>query len=300
MAKHDKLTLPIAKSVKNNDFYILKYSSTERGKVIDVTVLDLDNNPYDLTGLSIVFVEELYNNQVIVDDGTESNSGSFVNTDLENGKFSYQFQKDVYQYDGWAHFKFTKNENTIDTTAGFAIRITTDIDEDLDTKSYIAYFEKLKEEHQTWLNKAQELLTQAQELNDDNHSKVAVLNKSFNDLQQNHNELEKTVNNLSKTVTDNQKSLTDQIKGLTDKNNQLKDQIDGLISDKNTLTQQVSDLTTAKNTLTEDVNRLKNSNQELSDKNNQLQQQVTKLTPVHVANESDVANQDSYFVIVDD
>lgn len=128
MAKHDKLTLPIAKEVKTTDYYILKYSNTERGKSIDVVVQDIDGTPYDLTGLDIFFVEELYNDHLVIDDGKETSAGKFITTadDLKNGQFTYQFQEDVYQYDGWAHFKFKKNSNLVDTTAGFAIKIIDD------------------------------------------------------------------------------------------------------------------------------------------------------------------------------
>ena len=38
MAKHDKLKLSIAKADRSTDFSVLKYSSTERGKTVDVTV----------------------------------------------------------------------------------------------------------------------------------------------------------------------------------------------------------------------------------------------------------------------
>ena len=152
MAKHDKLNLTIAKAERNTDFLVLKYSSTERGKVVDVTVKDIDGTPYDLSGFDLEFVEELYNGNIVVDDGSQDSGGSFAKTDLKNGKFSYQFQNGVYQYDGWAHFKFKQNGNLIDTTEGFAIKIIDDIDDELDEKSYVVYFENIKKEHQTALN----------------------------------------------------------------------------------------------------------------------------------------------------
>lgn len=299
MAKHDKLTLPIAKEVKTTDYYILKYSNTERGKSIDVVVQDIDGTPYDLTGLDIFFVEELYNDHLVIDDGKETSAGKFITTDddLKNGQFTYQFQEDVYQYDGWAHFKFKKNGNLVDTTAGFAIKIIDDVDGSLNEDSYVSYFEKIKEEHQVWINKAKELLSQQQELNDSNNSKIAVLNKSLTDL--NH-----TVDDLATTVTDNHNALTSRIDTLNNEKEQLKAknseqdrQISSLNSEKDQLNQKVNDLTTAKNNLVTEINNTKNANAEL---NSRVQTLENKQFIAHVAHESDVASQSAPIVIVDD
>lgn len=279
MAEHDKLKLSIAKADRTTDFFILKYSSTERGKTVDVAVTDIDGLPYNLSGLDLYFVEELYNGQIIVDDGKQENAGKFVDVDLENGKFSYQFQEGVYQYDGWAHFKFMKGDNLIDTTAGFAIKIIDDIDSDLDEKSYVAYFENIKKEHQAWLDKAKELLASAQDLNADNYKIVSNCQKALDELTKKHNDLQTQTNNLSQTVTNNFTSLTGRI--------------DTLNNEKDQLNAKVNQLTQDKNTLSAEVNNLKNVNED-------LKQQIKKLTPVHVASANDVAKQDASFVIVDD
>ena len=279
MAEHDKLKLSIAKADRTTDFFILKYSSTERGKTVDVAVTDIDGLPYNLSGLDLYFIEELYNGQIIVDDGKQENAGKFVDVDLENGKFSYQFQEGVYQYDGWAHFKFMKGDNLIDTTAGFAIKIIDDIDSDLDEKSYVAYFENIKKEHQAWLDKAKELLASAQDGNADNYKSVSDCQKALYELTETHNDLQTQTNNLSQTVTNNFTSLTGRI--------------DTLNNEKDQLNAKVNQLTQDKNTLSAEVNNLKNVNED-------LKQQIKKLTPVHVASVNDVAKQDAYFVIVDD
>ncbi len=279
MAKHDKLKLPIAKADRTTDFLILKYSSTERGKTVDVAVTDIDGLPYNLSGLDLYFVEELYNGQMVVDDGKQEISGKFVDVDLENGKFSYQFQEGIYQYDGWAHFKFMKGSNLIDTTDGFAIKIIDDIDSDLDEKSYVAYFENIKKEHQDWLDKAKELLASAQDLNSDNHQIISNCKKSLDELTKKHNDLQIQTNNLSENVNGNFTSLTGRIDSLNKEKDQLNTKVDQLTQDKNNLSAE--------------VNNLKSVNED-------LKQQIKKLTPVHVASVNDVAKQDAYFVIVDD
>ena len=242
MAKHDKLNLTIAKAERNTDFPVLKYSSTERGKVIDVTVKDIDGTPYDLSGFDLEFVEELYNGNIVVDDGSQDNGGSFAKSDLKNGNFSYQFQNDVYQYDGWAHFKFKQNSNLIDTTEGFAIKIIDDIDADLDEKSYIAYYEKIKSATQTWENQARDLLKSAQALNDGNYSKIAILETGLDGVKQ-------QVNDLSS-------------KHENDKN-ALSSRLDSLNQEKDTLKQRVNSLDQKNNDLNTQVNNLKNKNAEL-------------------------------------
>lgn len=311
MAKHDKLTLNIAKAVRTSDYYVLKYSSTERGKIVDVTVKDTDNNPYDLTGLKLEFVEELYNNNVVVDaDNFNTNAD-----DLKNGKFSYKFRDEVYQYDGWAHFKFSKNDVLIDTTAGFAIKIIDDIDDELDEKSYVVYFENIKKEHQTALNSLRELISSAQSLNDANHSEISVIKGNITNLG---NRLNDQVDSLGRRITDVNNALSgridtlnsekDTLSGRVDSLNSEKDQlkakndeqdrqISSLNTEKEQLNQKVNSLITDKNNLVTEINNTKNANAELKSR---VQTLENKQFIAHVAHESDVASQSAPIVIVDD
>lgn len=83
----------------------------------------------------------------------------------------------------------------------------------------------------------------------------------------------------------------------------VKDQLRPLIeqkADATTLTDRANDLAKQIGDLQTENNNLKNVNAQLQQQNDNLQKQVTKLTPVHVSNVDDVANQDAYFVIVDD
>lgn len=265
MAKHDKLKLSIAKADRTTDFPVLKYSSTERGKTVDVTVTDSDGLPYDLSGLNLYFVEELYNGQMIVDDGKEENAGRFVTNadDLKQGKFSYQFQEGVYQYDGWAHFKFMQNDTVIDTTAGFAIKIIDDIDSDLDEKSYIAYFERIKKEHQTAMNSLRELISSAQSLNDSNHSEISVIKGNITDLS---NRLNDQVGSLGQRITDVNNALSGRIDTLNNEKNTLSGRVDTLNTEKTELSNKVDDLTSKNGDLTEQLNNSKNEISELKSK----------------------------------
>lgn len=235
MAKHDKLNLTIAKAERNTDFPVLKYSSTELGKVIDVTVKDIDGTPYDLSGFDLEFVEELYNGNIVVDDGSQDNGGSFAKSDLKNGNFSYQFQEGAYQYDGWAHFKFKQNSNLIDTTEGFAIKIIDDIDAELDESSYVACFEKIKSATQTWENQARDLLKSAQALNDGNHSKIAILEAGLDGVK-------KQVNDLSSKHENDKNALSSRLDSLNQEKDALKQRVDSLDREKDNLNTQVNNL----------------------------------------------------------
>lgn len=308
MAKHDKLKLSIAKADRTTDFSVLKYSSTERGKTVDVTVTDSDGLPYNLSGLKLYFVEELYNGQIIVDDGNQENAGKFVDVDLENGKFSYQLQNDVYQYDGWAHFKFKQNGNLIDTTEGFAIKIIDDIDDELDEKSYVVYFENIKKEHQTALSSLRELISSAQSLNDTNHSEISVIKGNITDLG---NRLNDQVDSLGRRITDvnnalsgridtlnsEKDTLSGRVDTLNDEKNALSGRVDSLNNEKEQLNQKVNSLITDKNNLVTEINNTKNANAEL---NSRVQTLENKQFIAHVAHESDVASQSAPIVIVDD
>ena len=83
----------------------------------------------------------------------------------------------------------------------------------------------------------------------------------------------------------------------------VKDQLQPLIeqkADATTLTDRANDLAKQIGDLQTENNNLKNVNTQLQQQNDSLQKQVTKLTPVHVTSEADVANQDAFWVIVDD
>ena len=63
---------------------------------------------------------------------------------------------------------------------------------------------------------------------------------------------------------------------------------------------QIESLSSQLTAFRQENSQLKTKVDTLTSENTTLKQQVTKLTPVHVASVDDVANQDAYFVIVDD
>lgn len=191
MAKHDELTLSIAKIPKNPNFLTLKYGSSERGKTLEVTVLDTDNKPYDLSDLGLVFVDEKHDGNIIVDDGKQEKSGKFTPIDLKNGKFSYTFQEKTFGYDGWAHFRITKNKEVIDTTDGFAIDIIQEADSEYNLgneQSYISELEEIKEAQNKFETSTRTALDSLQKSHDANKNEIEDVKKSLSEWTKKFNQ----------------------------------------------------------------------------------------------------------------
>lgn len=145
---HDQLTLQINKVNISVDRDRLKYDQNERGKIVDVTVLDTDGlKAYDLTGKSIRFFDLKQGTppKIISDDGSTSTGGKFIRTPENDklGKFSYQFQEFTYQQSGEAHFEFYTDKDHVDVTSHFAIDIIAEGQIAPDNSSYVSSMAEL-------------------------------------------------------------------------------------------------------------------------------------------------------------
>lgn len=145
---HDQLTLQINKVNISVDRDRLKYDQNERGKIVDVTVLDTDGlKAYDLTGKDIRFFDLKQGTppKVISDDGSTSTGGKFIRTSENDklGKFSYQFQEFTYQQSGEAHFEFYTDKDHVDVTSNFAIDIIAEGQIAPDNSSYVSSMAEL-------------------------------------------------------------------------------------------------------------------------------------------------------------
>ena len=120
---NDQLVLQINKINISPDKSYVKYNQNERGKVIDINVIDNDGiNAYDLTNKKIRFVDDKEDNKLILDDEAD-NPGHFTRTADAQGKFSYTFHDLVYQRSGIARFEIYTDSEHIDATANFEIQI---------------------------------------------------------------------------------------------------------------------------------------------------------------------------------
>ena len=145
---HDQLTLQINKVNISVDRDRLKYDQNERGKIVDVTVLDTDGlKAYDLTDKNIRFFDLKQGTppKIISDDGSTSTGGKFIRTPENDklGKFSYQFQEFTYQQSGEAHFEFYTDKDHVDVTSHFAIDIIAEGQIAPDNSSYVSSMAEL-------------------------------------------------------------------------------------------------------------------------------------------------------------
>lgn len=137
---NDQLTLQINKINLTSDNDRLRYNQRERGKSVDVTVIDANGaSPYDLTGKKLQFVDEKEGHKIILDDGSAPDSGGkFVVTDTKNGKFTYTFVDQTYQRTGIAHFEFITDSEHIDASSNFEIEIDNGVNLTAANESYLS------------------------------------------------------------------------------------------------------------------------------------------------------------------
>ena len=140
---NDQLVLQINKINISPDKSYVKYNQNERGKVIDINVIDNDGiNAYDLTNKKIRFVDDKEDNKLVLDDEAD-NPGHFTRIADAQGKFSYTFHDLVYQRSGIARFEIYTDSEHIDATANFEIQIENTGSLVIANESYISSLEGL-------------------------------------------------------------------------------------------------------------------------------------------------------------
>ena len=149
---NDQLVLQVNKINISPDKTYVKYNQNERGKVIDINVIDNDGiNAYDLTNKKIRFVDEKEDNKLIIDDEAD-NPSHFTRANDTQGKFSYTFHDLVYQRSGIARFEIYTDSEHIDATANFEIQIENMTSTVVDNESYISSFEGLVAHYHNTVN----------------------------------------------------------------------------------------------------------------------------------------------------
>lgn len=149
---NDQLVLQVNKINISPDKTYVKYNQNERGKVLDVTVIDNDGiNAYDLTNKKIRFVDDKENNKLIIDDEAD-NPSHFTRANDTQGKFSYTFHDLVYQRSGIARFEIYTDSDHIDATSNFEIQIENTASLVAANESYISSLEGLVAHYHNTVN----------------------------------------------------------------------------------------------------------------------------------------------------
>ena len=117
--KTDKSITPVS-----DDTRVLR--STEKGLVLDVTILNEDDSPYDLTDKDVSFSEIKESDRVVADDGTGEQSGKFNMIDRTKGHFSYQMTHQCYTASGTCFFQIKQGDTIVDTTQDFYFQVKVD------------------------------------------------------------------------------------------------------------------------------------------------------------------------------
>lgn len=139
-----QITLTTNKTVSNVGDYVRKIGQGEKGQVLPVLVTDVNGSAYDLTGKNLVFSENKDSGAIVVDDGSDANSGKFTPVDLKNGRFDYTLQKQVYMEDGTCWFDIVNQDGTVvDTTRSFEFVVIPDANINVNSDSYVSSLDGL-------------------------------------------------------------------------------------------------------------------------------------------------------------
>lgn len=265
-----------------------KIRTGEAGLSIKVTVVDANDQPYNLTDFDIVFSEQKDQGKVVVDDGSDEESGlggSFVKNDPVGGTFTYTLAKDVYGASGRCWFALKKGEEIIDTTKDFYFDVLKDVNIHFDNNTYVSSLASLETHYDGVIKKAKEdseaLLTK---INDQLSQALADNNKRAADsLTDQKAQLQKLIDSTNQLQTDwniqkaaIQKAADDQLKANKDANDaeiadvkkQLADELAKIDQSQFvSLNNMITALRTDSNNLKQEVDNLKNKNKDIVNPN---------------------------------
>lgn len=137
----EDITLPTNKSetrVSNNRRTI---RSGEKGLAIKVTLVDANDQPYDLSTFDLEFNEIKDQGKIVFDSGSGDNSGSFKIVDAKGGVFTYTLAPQVYSASGRAWFVVKQGDTIIDTTKDFYFDVLQDATIHIDNDNYVSSME---------------------------------------------------------------------------------------------------------------------------------------------------------------
>lgn len=232
---NDQLVLQVNKINISPDKTYVKYNQNERGKVLDVTVIDNDGiNAYDLTNKKIRFVDDKENNKLIVDDEAD-NPNRFTRTNDSQGKFSYTLNDLAYQRSGIARFEIYTDADHIDATSNFEIQIENMTSTVVANESYISSLEGLVAHHRSTIDTTETETNQlidslnkqiAQAISDGNKSVADEVSSIKEIIQQMQTEYKSKSDALAKLTSDwqtqtqtIQNSADDQLKQINENAN---------------------------------------------------------------------------------
>lgn len=223
--KTDKSITPVS-----DDTRVLR--STEKGLVLDVTILNEDDSPYDLTDKDVSFSEIKESDRVVADDGTGEQSGKFNMIDRTKGHFSYQMTHQCYTASGTCFFQIKQGDTIVDTTQDFYFQVKVDPTVKPINDSYVssliamenhllgatqktqATIDQLNKDSSNAQQQAQAVLTK---INSDFTDYSIKYNKLSSDWTAEAKSIQEAANQqLANLKTSNQADITAAVKSITD------------------------------------------------------------------------------------
>lgn len=210
-----QITLTTNKSISSVGDYIRKIGQGEKGQILPVLVTDANGSAYDLTGKNLVFFENKSSGAIIVDDGSDVNSGKFAPVDLKNGRFDYTLQKQVYMEDGTCWFDITNQDGTVvDTTRSFKFVVIPDVKIHVNSDSYVSSLEGLVAHYRSTVDTT--VSENKQLINELTNRINQSISKSQNDFS---SKLSDWQNDYNAWKAEKETDLTAQLKSITDQIN---------------------------------------------------------------------------------
>ncbi|QNQ83750.1 DUF2479 domain-containing protein [Lactobacillus sp. PV037] len=231
------LELQTNKNVTSVDIDHITIRQSEKGLVLNVTILNANLTAYDLTGARIQFVDNKEQNKIVIDDADER----IKITDAKAGKVSYTLHPQVYAATGSAWLEIIKGSDVVDTTQTFSINVLKEANLYLDNNNYVSDFEAL-ENHFKALIKSAETTVNTQ-ISDTKKKLQDTLNSANNQVADSKNKALAAINEAKNNATQTLTNMQNELNSYKAKYQALENQLNQDIKQINTnATNQLNDL----------------------------------------------------------
>lgn len=209
---------------------------SEKGQVLEVSVLNSSQEPYDLSAgnLSITFGENKAEGRMILDKGTanDADSGHFEITDAKNGKFNYTLCSACYEASGNAWFEIYIGDKFVDSTERFRIEVQESQRINMQNNNYVSDMAAMEDHFNASLDKYADSLKDL----------TTVTDNAKNQAQAEIDQIKTQITNYSKQFVDITSEWTTQKQKIQDEadaqvaslKNADKDALDSAIQNINT------------------------------------------------------------------
>lgn len=209
---------------------------SEKGQVLEVSVLNSSQEPYDLSAdnLSITFGENKAEGRMILDKGNanDADSGHFDITDAKNGKFNYTLCSACYEASGNAWFEIYIGDKFVDSTERFRIEVQESQRFNMQNNNYVSDMATMEDHFNASLQKYSDSLNQLAGVTDDAKKQAQTTIDQIQSQLKNYTDI---FNNItSEWTTQKQKIQSEadaQVNSLKDAD---KDALDAAIKNINT------------------------------------------------------------------